>query len=151
MMHKQLTVSNSSSFIITAGPVDTVPPVITNCPGATIMVTAPAGSNGAVATWTPITATDNDGMSPRLTQSHRSGDFFQVGDTIVSYTFTDQSGNSAFCSFTVNVRIGKYTRNLPSLLVVGNLSTTADQKRVVFFVTGHIHNSSKGTNNIHQY
>ena len=111
-MHKQVTISNSSFYLTLAGPVDTVPPVITNCPLATIMVTAPAGSNGAVATWNPITATDNDGASPTLTQSHRSGDFFPVGDTIVSYTFTDQSGNSAFCSFTVNVRIGRYTRNL---------------------------------------
>ena len=38
---------------------------------------------------------------------------------------------------------------LPTKAVVGNLFTTAGQKRVVIFVAGHIHNSSKGTHNIH--
>ena len=34
--------------------------------------------------------------------------------------------------------------------VVGNLFTTTGQKRIVIFVTGRIHNSSKGTHSFHQ-
>ncbi|XP_072013682.1 uncharacterized protein [Amphiura filiformis] len=90
---------------IIAGVIDTAPPVISGCPVAPVIITAPMGSSGEIVSWNPITATDNDGVQPFLTQSHQSGSFFAVGETSVRYTFTDQSGNSAFCTFIVNVRV----------------------------------------------
>ena len=63
------------------------------------MVTA--GSTTQTATWTEPTATDNTGMTPTVSSSHQPGDSFPVGTTQVTYTFTDQAGNQAQCSFTV--------------------------------------------------
>ena len=79
---------------------DTIPPTITGCPG-TLTFPTDAGSNTAVATWTEPTATDNSGISPTRLQTHRSGESFSVGQTEVTYIFTDQAGNAATCSFTV--------------------------------------------------
>ena len=52
-------------------------------------------------TWTEPTATDNSDMAPTITQSHQPGDSFPVGTTQVTYTFADQQGNEALCSFDV--------------------------------------------------
>ena len=52
-------------------------------------------------TWMEPTATDNSNMVPTVTQSHQSGDSFPVGTMQVTYTFADQQGNEAFCSFDV--------------------------------------------------
>ena len=52
--------------------------------------------------WEEPTATDNSGVQT-LTSSHASGSLFPVGDTEVTYTSTDQSGNVANQTFTVTV------------------------------------------------
>ena len=81
---------------------DTIPPTITGCPEP-LTLPADAGSSTAIATWTEPTATDNSGISPTRLQTHRSGESFTVGQTDVTYIFTDQAGNAATCSFTVTV------------------------------------------------
>ena len=53
--------------------------------------------------WTEPIANDNSGMTPTVTQSHQPGDSFPVGTTQVTYTFTDLTGNQAFCSFSVTI------------------------------------------------
>ena len=53
--------------------------------------------------WTEPTAIDNSGMIPTVTQSHQSGDSFNIGTTQVIYTFEDMAGNQAQCSFTVTL------------------------------------------------
>ena len=63
----------------------------------------PPGRTSGTLTWTEPTATDNSGMVPTVTQTHRLGDSFNVGTTTVTYTFTDITGNQAQCSFTVTV------------------------------------------------
>ena len=66
----------------------------------------PFGTQSMMATWTELTATDNSGITPTVTQSHQPGDSFPVGTTSVTYTFTDMAGNQATCTF--DVIIGNY-------------------------------------------
>ena len=57
----------------------------------------------AVVTWTPATASDNSG-SQTLTSSHNPGDLFSIGDTLVTYTSVDPSGNKVIKTFTVTIQ-----------------------------------------------
>ena len=82
---------------------DSTPPVIINCPGQTISARIPFGTTSFVVGWSEPIATDNSGLSPTVTQSHRPGDVFSIGTTQVLYTFTDGAGNEAVCSFTVEI------------------------------------------------
>ncbi|XP_072033083.1 hyalin-like [Amphiura filiformis] len=56
----------------------------------------------AIVTWSEPTASDNSG-SVTLTTDYNPGDEFSIGNTYVTYTATDPSGNSAALSFTVTV------------------------------------------------
>ena len=80
--------------------VDTVPPVINGCPGP-ITQNVALGTTSTIVSWTEPTATDNSGVTPAVTRSHQPGESFPIGTTIVRYTFTDQAGNSEFCSFDI--------------------------------------------------
>ena len=87
-------------------PIDQEPPIVSNCV-SDFSVQIPAGSTQGMVTWTEPTATDNSGIQPVVSRSHFPGATFGLGPTTVSYTFTDQAGNSASCVFTVTVN-GKY-------------------------------------------
>jgi len=79
---------------------DDVDPTLNNCPGN---ITAQANEDCiAIVTWTPPTASDNC-AGVVLSSTHSSGDTFQVGTTTVIYTATDGCGNTATCSFDVEV------------------------------------------------
>ncbi|XP_077984655.1 hyalin-like [Glandiceps talaboti] len=81
---------------------DSEAPVIgTSCP-SDIMTVTDAGVAYATQTYTPPDATDNSG-TVYTTSTHNSGDTFNIGTTTVTYTFTDDSGMFADCSFDVNV------------------------------------------------
>ncbi len=54
------------------------------------------------AYWTPPSTNDNCGVAT-LTSTHEPGDIFNSGATEVIYTVTDNCGNSANYSFTINV------------------------------------------------
>ncbi len=58
----------------------------------------------ATISWTEPIGTDNSGMTPVTTKTHSPGDSFPVGTTQVMYTFTDQFGNEAVCTFAVTIR-----------------------------------------------
>ena len=60
------------------------------------------GDCSAAVTWTLPTATDNCEMDT-LISSHASGDVFQLGETVVTYTATDAAGNDSIASFKVTV------------------------------------------------
>ena len=106
-----------------SGIIDNVAPVISNCP-AGASSTAATGEMSAIVTWVTPTATDNSGVAPQVVASHNSGDVFDVGSTEVTYTFTDGSGNSAVCQFTVTVTAGKSTR---ALTLEGRMGTCCRQ------------------------
>ena len=78
----------------------------------------PQGSTEVSVTWTMPTADDNSGMYT-LTPTRQPNDQFRVGIFEVVYTATDQAGNSALCSFQVNVTqaSGALTQNLPERLL----------------------------------
>jgi hypothetical protein len=84
------------SFTVTVQ--DTQPPSIT-CP-TNITTTIPPGSSTVVVTFPPPVATDN---CPGVVAScvPPSGSAFPVGQTTVTCTATDASGNTAQCSFVV--------------------------------------------------
>lgn len=84
---------------------DVTPPTITGCPG-NIAESAPSGASGAIAQWIEPRATDNSGTDPFRTTNYTPGREFPVGTTRVTYTFTDEAGNSAICSFNVVVNTG---------------------------------------------
>lgn len=81
--------------------VDTTPPTVIDCPTAitnSVQVDLP----GTTIQWDPPTffdASDNVVVVP----SHNPNQFFISGLTTVTYLFTDTTGNSALCSFCVNV------------------------------------------------
>jgi gliding motility-associated-like protein len=93
--------NNSSICNFTVTVLDSVKPIIANCP-SNISVFNDAGQCGASVTWVSPTATDNCGTVTTIS-THNSGDFFALGTTQVGYTFTDASGNSVTCNFTVTV------------------------------------------------
>ena len=64
-----------------------------------------AGETTAVVSWTDPTASDNSG-SQTLTTSHNPGDSFPIGDTLVTYTSTDPSGNIDVQKFNVTIKGG---------------------------------------------
>lgn len=99
-MLKQDALTSTFSVVFSALG-DTVDPVITDCP-PNLEVTADSSRNGASVTWTAPSATDNSG-SVNVVFSASPNDFFLIGETTVTYTFVDPSGNDAICSFNVLV------------------------------------------------
>ena len=93
---------NSSACTFEVTVADNEAPAVT-CP-ADLTVTAPLGQCFAQATWATPTVTDNCDASPALTfVPQASGTNFALGVTTVTYTATDDAGNSSTCSFTVTV------------------------------------------------
>jgi hypothetical protein len=118
-----LTVTDASgnsancSFTITV--FDAAPPSI-SCPDNIEVFNAPEQC-GTIVIWALPSATDN--CSPAtVTSSANPGDFFEVGNTAVTYTATDDSGNSASCSFTVTVIDNEppVLESCPSIIVTTN-------------------------------
>ena len=67
--------------------------------------------------WVEPTATDNSGVVNLSSRSRAPGSFFVVGSTDVTYVFVDGTGNSAACSFSVNVVEGRFTIEKRTLLL----------------------------------
>ena len=83
---------------------DASSPVINNCP-SNISVLA----SNPIVTWNLPTASDDCGIAS-FSSTRNSGDVFPVGNTTVTYTATDNCGNSTTCSFTVSVAQGCSTQ-----------------------------------------
>ncbi len=94
--------------------IDVTSPIIT-CPSD--LVSECTSTEGAVVTFS-VTATDNQDPSPTIVSDPPSGSTFPVGDTIVSSTATDISGNFSTCSFLVTVA----DVTAPSLTCPSNMS-----------------------------
>lgn len=93
---------NSSSCNATVTVVDNQSPTI-NCP-ADLQVNAPTGNCAANVNFTTPTAADNcTGATVAQIAGPASGASFGVGNTTVSFRATDASGNTADCSFSVEV------------------------------------------------
>lgn len=109
---------------------DTTPPVITGCPTGTITVNTLVGQCYSVASWGVVTATDNCRVGA-WSQTHQSGQHFDVGLHTVTYVFEDTSGNVATCTFNVEVKSNAIDMQMKDDFVDGtngvithNLATT---------------------------
>lgn len=81
---------------------DGTPPVLVGTPGDRVVeATGPAG---ATVSYTAPTATDDTDPAPSVACAPASGTAFALGDTLVTCTARDASGNQATSSFTVTVR-----------------------------------------------
>ncbi len=81
--------------------IDQTNPVFRDCP-SDIEITAD-DTCSAIVSWATPTASDNCDSNLTITKSHSSGDTFAFGTTIVTYTATDEAGNSTNCTFNVTV------------------------------------------------
>lgn len=79
-------------------------PTISNCP-SDITTNALATSIPVPLSWIEPTASDNVDSDNLLVSSHSSGSTFPSGVTVVTYEATDDAGNQATCSFTVDVQL----------------------------------------------
>ncbi|XP_078370515.1 uncharacterized protein LOC144654290 isoform X2 [Oculina patagonica] len=75
-------------------------PKTSDCPLAIYETTT--STNKAVS-WTAPTFTDNVGVKA-VTSTKNPGDTFEIGSTNVHYNADDDEGNSATCTFTVNLK-----------------------------------------------
>lgn len=91
---------NTDDCVSVFNVLDTISPAISNCPSD---ITVQPGSSNCTPSviWTAPTESDN--CSVTMSSNFSSGDNFPVGTTTVVYTATDQSGNSATCTFTITV------------------------------------------------
>ncbi|MGE0635061.1 MAG: choice-of-anchor L domain-containing protein [Bacteroidia bacterium] len=105
--------TDSASCSATITVIDTINPVILNCPGD-IQVTPNLAGCVASVNWTAPQISDN--CSYTVSSSHTSGDVFPVGITSVSYDVTDPSGNMAQCQFNVEVLSIPVSLNLQPLV-----------------------------------
>ncbi|PTL79416.1 ELWxxDGT repeat protein [Vitiosangium sp. GDMCC 1.1324] len=80
---------------------DCTPPELA-CPSE--VITEAKDASGAIVTYPAATGTDNKSEPPVFSYSNPTGGTFPLGPTQVTVTATDESGNSAQCSFTVKVR-----------------------------------------------
>jgi hypothetical protein len=98
------TNASQSSFVVHV--TDMTPPVFTSATPSDMNVEA-TGPTGAVAVFTSPTAADlvdtNVNVVCESVNHLTSGSFFPLGDTLVTCTATDDSGNFAVSEFTVTV------------------------------------------------
>ncbi|XP_033096231.1 hyalin-like, partial [Anneissia japonica] len=72
------------------------------CP-ADIEMCAVTGSITTYVSWDPINATDNCCDNVTITSNYKSGNEFEIGENVVTYTGTDCNENSGSCNFTIVV------------------------------------------------
>ena len=78
--------------------------------GAPTRINAKTNGNSPV-NWAVPTATDNSGVVTLISTHGVNVYIFPLGETFVTYTATDPSGNAATHTFTVTVR-SKYATSL---------------------------------------
>ncbi|XP_071814131.1 uncharacterized protein [Apostichopus japonicus] len=92
--------ANICQFIVIVNTMDTMSPIISDCPGI-ITQEIELGLTGTTIFWTEPTATDLSGVAIVTMRSNAPNDFFTTGLTTVSYTFSDNAGNTAVCTFMI--------------------------------------------------
>lgn len=94
--------SATCTFSVTVS--DGTPPTLTNCPTLPIIEILPLDSCTKTLDWTIPTVNDNCGAGFVTLTSNLSPGVFTTGDTTVTYTATDASGNTTTCTFNISVR-----------------------------------------------
>ncbi|MCK4659752.1 MAG: HYR domain-containing protein, partial [Phycisphaerae bacterium] len=124
---------NTGQCTFTVEVIETTEPVVT-CPvSGTLTVYAEEGECDAEATFGAATAMDNcDGALP-ATCDPPSGTVFPLGETVVTCSATDASGNTGQCTFTVEVI--EITEPVVTCPVVGTLTAYTDADTCTAVVT----------------
>ncbi len=99
---------------------DNEDPIIA-CPTA-IVTTTEAGESYAVVNFENATATDNCNVTVEQTAGLPSGSQFPIGESIVEFTATDASGNTATCTVTITVE----DKEPPVIVCPENLDMNVD-------------------------
>lgn len=102
---------NADDCVSVFNVLDTVSPVITNCP-ADVLVEPQSSDCSPAVVWNEPAESDN--CSVTISSNFSSGDNFPVGTTTVVYSAEDQSGNSTTCSFVVTILPSEVTLALSS-------------------------------------
>lgn len=104
---------------------DLIAPTIQNCP-ANISINTNNNMCTGTATWTAPTASDNCSVSIVQTTGLPSGSAFPLGNSTIAYTATDAGGNTATCSFTINVTDSQVPVfvNCPANIILNNDANT---------------------------
>ena len=77
--------------------------LVHHAPQVPLQFYAEKGRLSALVNWTSVVATDNSGLTPKVTSNYQSPHRFSQGTHVITYTAVDQSGNKASCRFTVKV------------------------------------------------
>lgn len=119
------SVPGSASCSFTVSVKDAENPLI-SCPGPQVIdATSPLG---VLVTFAPVAA-DNCSVAS-LTSVPASGTVFPIGDTTVTSTAVDASGNQSSCSFSVHVK-GAAEQTNDLITAVNNLSGKAGIKNAL--------------------
>lgn len=121
-------------------PPDMVPPMI-SCP-TEVNAFADAGLCTTVVNNIAATASDNETANPAITYETTgastlsgtgdlSGTVFAVGTTTVTYTATDDAGNTATCSFDITVTDSE----MPTISCPADINTTTDPEQSTAVIT----------------
>src|SRR6056297_1123334 len=92
---------NLCSFQVTV--IDDEAPIFINCPADTITVGNDFSNCSGGVNWSQPIATDNCEVSVAQTAGPTPGDILDVGNYTVTYIATDSAGNTAECTFTIEV------------------------------------------------
>jgi len=95
-------------------------PTFSNCPSDINNVSPDPGDCTAEVTWTPPTASGSGTVT--VSSNYDPGDRFYPGMHRVIYRATDDSGDTSFCEFTVEV----LDNQAPTITVPANITTAAD-------------------------
>ncbi|XP_015761127.1 PREDICTED: uncharacterized protein LOC107340287 [Acropora digitifera] len=80
-----------------------------SCPRNLLLSYAEKEAFSALVNWTNPVATDNSGLTPKVSSNFQPPRTFSQGNHVITYTAVDQSGNKAICRFTVKVIVIRCT------------------------------------------
>ncbi|XP_072021512.1 hyalin-like [Amphiura filiformis] len=90
------------NFSVVVNTEDTTPPELEFCP-EDIYQTLEISTSGVHVSWDEPSASDKSGYTLLVNATHKSGELFEVGSTLVRYTFADGANNTATCEFHIHV------------------------------------------------
>ncbi|MES2800793.1 MAG: HYR domain-containing protein [Bacteroidota bacterium] len=126
---QEYTVTDQAGNVITCSfsvtVIDNQAPIITNCP-SNVMAYSTQASCDATASWAIPVATDNCPSGLTFTSNMAPGVVLPLGSYQVTYTATDNSGNTSTCSFSITAidTIAPLAISLP--IVNGGCAVTLD-------------------------
>lgn len=134
--------ANSSTCTKYYQALDTLSPTFINCPNDTVLF-ADIEQCGQVFSFSALNIDDNCYASGQILQTDGSGlssdSLFPVGNTNLSFTYSDLSNNSTTCSFTVSVEV-QDVANFETMTPTG-LCVNSDSLNILDYINGYSNGS----------